>query len=123
MNNTMPLLEQPTTQVPPYFWTHELSHKYGGNGFYFLEYLGRSESGHCWVRLTDKSLQQVRTARMDLLAKWEVREVDFETKKHWTRDFPIRLGLIQDLKQLREDLASGRKVIANDFYLQSPPKK
>lgn len=119
---TMELVKHPKLQVPPYFWTHELTHQYGGNGLYFLEDLGRSESGHQWARVTNRELSEVRTVRLDLLEKWTVTEKDYETKQPFVRDFPIRPGLVHDLKQLREDLASGRKVIVNDFYIQAAPK-
>lgn len=91
-------------QVPPHFHTHELTHRYAGNGFFFLQQL---DDSYCRVAsFIEDRIARVETAHVDMLSKFTLTEADGSMK-----DFLIKPERISAIRALRGDLESGRQTI------------
>lgn len=105
--------------IPSYYETHELTHTYSGNGFYFLDAVQPGYVRVVKLGRDGKILPKVATAAQDHLCMTEFDLVDKDTGKrtHVQREIPE--DGIAKIQQLRGDLASGKKVVKNGFILNA----
>jgi hypothetical protein len=111
--------------IPPCYHTHELSHKYAGNGWCFLHRIDDT-----YVRVCHKPMQkdpkekklvptrlEVKTARMDMLEKFTTTNTDPDTKEKTITEYPISQDGLAQIKELREDLELGKRKVVNGFVV------
>lgn len=105
-----------TQPIPDYFSTHELTHKYAGNGFFYLSPAPNDGDFH-YVLVVNADLTKTAVARVELLQKFE-RTVHARDET-FVRDYPINETLLVKLTLLRKALESGRKVIDRGFIKEA----
>ena len=87
--------------IPPYFETHELTHKFAGNGLFYLD----APDG-VFVRVIAFEVRGMRTyvARISCLSKFA--------------SMPIKPEIKAQIDKLRSDLLAGERHISNGYVCE-----
>lgn len=106
--------------MPDYYHANELTHKYSGNGWYFLK---ADQPGYALVATLDtktrKPASRVWMAATDMLSKWEFDTVDPDTKVKTHHEPKLEGDTLAALEEVRADLAEGRKQIKNGYIVKA----
>lgn len=104
--------------IPDYYLTHELTHKFSGNGYYFLQEVpGEPDCIH----VVTQQDHRVWLADRSRIEKFTMSYEDPVTRKRTVKDVPIEPKFLEQLEGWRSGLASGEFKIVNNFLSKVKP--
>ncbi len=118
MNYTTLVPPEPIVPVPSDFHLYELRHVYGGNGLYLIKDLGEN-----FLLVWQSSTKLPAVVWRRLMSVLTLPKIDPATGQTVKLPVPVPVEMGKFIAQVREDLASGKKVIERGFLVDAKPAK